>query len=123
MSSNGTPLNMNNLLNRQILPALDRCVCGKARSQHAHERHPFKADPATPKWHGWHAFRRGLGTNLKRLGVDLKTIQDILRHAHIATTADIYVKEVSENAVAAMQLLEKRVELELSSSYEGERVQ
>lgn len=114
-SANGTPLNMNNLLNRQILPALDRCACGKARSQHAHERHAFKTDPATPKWHGWHAFRRGLGTNLKRLGVDLKTIQDILRHAHIATTADIYVKEVSENAVAAMGLLERRIESELHS--------
>jgi integrase len=61
--------------------------------------------------HGWHGFRRGVGTNLKRLGVDLKTIQNILRHAHIATTADIYVKDVSEDAIAAMQLLEKRVDL------------
>ena len=118
VSANGTPLNMNNLLNRQILPSLDRCVCGKARSQHAGERHAFKANSAIPKWHGWHAFRRGLGTNLKRLGVDLKTIQDILRHAHISTTADIYVKEVSENAVAAMELLEKRIEGELRSSVE-----
>ena len=48
--------------------------------------------------------------------MDLKTIQDTLRHAHIATTADIYVKEVSENAVAAMELLEKRIEGELRSS-------
>ena len=118
VSARGTPLCMNNLLNRQILPALDRCVCGKARSQHARDRHPFKVDPATPKWHGWQAFRRGLGTNLKRLGVDLKTIQDILRHAHIPTTADIYVKEVSENAVAAMELLERRIEGELRSSVE-----
>jgi site-specific recombinase XerD len=46
----------------------------------------------------------------KRLGVDLKTIQEILRHAHLATTADIYVKEVSEQAVEAMQRLEKHVE-------------
>lgn len=115
VSANGTPLNMNNLLNRQILPALDRCVCGKARKEHADEVHAFEANPAIPKWRGWHAFRRGLGTNLKRLGVDLKTIQDILRHAHIATTADIYVKEVSEDAVAAMQLLEKRIEGELGS--------
>ena len=53
---------------------------------------------------------------MKRLGVDLKTIQDILRHAHIATTADIYVKDVSEDAVAAMQRLEKRVEAELRQS-------
>ena len=33
-------------------------------------------------WHGWHAFRRGLATNLHRLGVDDKTIQAILRHTH-----------------------------------------
>lgn len=52
-------------------------------------------------------------TNLKRLGVDLKTIQEILRHTHIATTADIYVKEVSEQAVEAMQRLEKHVDAEL----------
>jgi site-specific recombinase XerD len=77
------------IVNRQILPALTR---------------------AKLEWHGFHAYRRGLGTNLKRLGVDLKTIQEILRHAHLATTADIYVKEVSEQAVEAMQRLEKHVE-------------
>lgn len=60
---------------------------------------------------------------MKRLGVDLKTIQDILRHAHISTTADIYVKEVPEDAVAAMQLLEKRVDLETQGSHHTENVQ
>jgi integrase len=65
-------------------------------------------------------YRRGPGTNLKRLGVDLKTIQEILRHAHIATTADIYVKEVSEQAVEAMQRLEKHVEAELKKGPKSE---
>jgi hypothetical protein len=32
-------------------------------------------------WYGWHAFRRGLATNLHRLGVSDKVIQQILRHA------------------------------------------
>ena len=36
-----------------------------------------------------------------------------MRHAHLATTADIYVKEVSEQAVEAMERLEKHVEGEL----------
>jgi integrase len=32
-------------------------------------------------WHGWHGFRRGLTTNLNRLGVDDSVIQRILRHS------------------------------------------
>ena len=36
------------------------------------------------EWHGWHAFRRGLATNLYRLGVLDKTIQAILRHANLS---------------------------------------
>jgi len=113
-STLGTALNMNNLLNRQISPALNVCkVCGQTEDNHARTTHDYKRDDTRPAWHGWHAFRRGLGTNLKRLGVDLKTIQEILRHAHIATTADIYVKEVSEQAVEAMKRLEKHVETEL----------
>jgi hypothetical protein len=32
-------------------------------------------------WHGWHAFRRGLATNLHWLGVSDKVILQILRHA------------------------------------------
>jgi hypothetical protein len=45
-------------------------------------------------WHGWHAFRRGLATNLHRLGVSDKVIQQILRHATVSTTMNIYVKTV-----------------------------
>jgi integrase len=33
-------------------------------------------------WYGGHAFRRGLATNLHRLGVSDKVIQQILRHAN-----------------------------------------
>jgi len=34
--------------------------------------------------HGWHAFRRGLATNLHRLRVSDKTIQRIFRHSNVA---------------------------------------
>ena len=61
------------------------------------------------QWHGWHAFRRGLATNLNRLSVPGKTIQAILRHAQLSTTMKHYVKAVDEDAVRAMQALEKRV--------------
>ncbi len=58
------------------------------------------------KWHGWHAFRRGLATNLHRLGISDKVIQQILRHANVTTTMNIYVKTVSSDATAAMKTLE-----------------
>jgi integrase len=35
--------------------------------------------------HGWHAFRRGLATNLHQLGVSDKIIQRILRHANVGS--------------------------------------
>jgi integrase len=58
------------------------------------------------EWHGWHAFRRGLATNLHRLGISDKVIQQILRHANVTTTMNIYVKTVSSDAAAAMKTLE-----------------
>lgn len=57
-------------------------------------------------WHGWHAFRRGLATNLHRLGVSDKVIQQILRHANVTTTMNIYVKTASADAENAMKTLE-----------------
>src|ERR1700678_979696 len=43
------------------------------------------------KWLGWHAFRRGLGSNLYLLGVKPVVIQGILRHSDIGTTLTYYV--------------------------------
>jgi len=107
VSEAGTPLNLNNVLNRMIMPALNRCeACRKERSEHVQADHEFKRDALRPEWHGWHAFRRGLATNLHRLGVNDKTIQAILRHSNVATTMNIYVKTVSTDSTAAMKLLE-----------------
>jgi integrase len=58
----GKPLNLENLAQRVIAPALN------------------------DGWKGWHGFRRGLGPNLYSLGVPPKVIQEILRHADVATT-------------------------------------
>ena len=63
-----------------------------------------------PRWHGWHAFRRGLATNLHQLGVADKDIQAILRHSNIGITMNIYVKSVAESQVDAMDLLGKEFE-------------
>jgi len=66
----GKPLNMNNVLGRVILPALNRCKeCGKVATNHQAGDHHFERNASIPQWHGWHAARRGLGSNLYRLGV------------------------------------------------------
>jgi len=57
-------------------------------------------------WRGWHAIRRGLATNLYRLGVPDKTIQAILRHSNISTTMNSYVKVLATDSVAAMRTFE-----------------
>ena len=62
-------------------------------------------------WYGWHAFRRGLATNLHRLGVSDKVIQQILRHANVTTTINIYVKMVTQDAEEAMKKLETKCSL------------
>jgi len=78
-AGNGQPLNLTNLASRVIAP-----VCS---------------------WHGWHAFRRGLATNLHALGIPDKEIQGILRHSNISITQNVYIKTVSESQVSAMDAL------------------
>jgi integrase len=84
-SRNSKSLSLNNVVNRQIEPAL-------------------KA--ANVQWKGWHGFRRGLATNLHALGVDDLTIQRILRHSNVATTQKCYIKTLPEQSVAGMHRLE-----------------
>jgi Phage integrase family len=106
----GKPTDLNNLLNRVILPTLNRCVhCGEARNSHVLSNHRFERDSALPEWHGWHAARRGLGTNLYRLGVPEKTIQAILRHANVSTTSTYYIKTAAADTQAAMAKLESEI--------------
>jgi site-specific recombinase XerD len=81
-----TRLNLNNLANRVIRPTLVK---------------------AGLQWQGWHAFRRGLATNLNRLGIADRTVQAILRHADLSTTRNSYAKTISANTVAAMHSLER----------------
>ena len=57
-------------------------------------------------WYGWHAFRRGLATNLNQMGVDPKDVQAILRHADFQTTMNHYVKAVPESVKRAMERFE-----------------
>jgi integrase len=54
---------------------------------------------------GWHTFRHSLGTNLRFLGVDIKTAQELLRHANAKTTLDLYTQAVSSEKREASRLV------------------
>ena len=109
-NSLGKPLCMNNLLGRVILPALNRCeVCRKVQAAHTIADHQFKRDARYPDWRGWHAARRGLGSNLCRLGVPEMVIQRILRHANVSTTATYYIKTAADDVRDAMSKLENNI--------------
>jgi integrase len=106
----GKPLALGNLANRVILPNLNRCeVCRKSESKHQKTDHDYKRDSSIPEWHGWHAARRGLGSNLYRLGVPDMVIQRILRHANVSTTATYYIKTAADDVRSAMATLENRI--------------
>lgn len=84
--SSGKPLRLENVYRRTMKPV-------------------FEANKITC-WRGWHAFRRGVGTNLNALGTAPKTMQAILRHSQLSTTMDIYVQPVAKESQAAMKKLE-----------------
>ncbi len=107
----GTRISVNNLQNRLMLPALNRCQhCGlQDGKEHLKEKHDYERDPALPIWHGWHAARRGLGTNLYRLGVPDKVIQAILRHSNVNVTLGYYVKPQTPDVIAAMDKFEAEI--------------
>jgi integrase len=106
----GKPLSLGSIVNRVILPALNRCeVCGTAEAGHQKADHPYRRDTRLPEWHGWHAARRGLGSNLYRLGVPDMVIQRILRHANVSTTATYYIKTAAVDVRSAMTKLENHI--------------
>jgi integrase len=86
-----------------------RAVCQKQEDEHKPEGHVYERDNSLPQWHGWHAFRRGLATNLHALGVDDKTIRAILQHSNVGLTMNVYVKSVSESQVNAMDALSEKM--------------
>lgn len=77
-TSNGNPCSLHNIVNRTIKLLF-------------------------PDFHGFHAARRGLGSNLNRLGIDDSVIQRILRHSNLSTTQTYYIKTARPDVTAAMQ--------------------
>lgn len=106
----GKPVALTSVVNRVILPVLNCCDrCGKAKAEHENNGHEYKRDDRLPEWHGWHAARRGLGSNLYRLGVPDIVIQRILRYANVSTTATYYIKTAAEDVRNAMAKLESHI--------------
>jgi integrase len=66
----GGPINLEHIIGSVIVPALTN-------------------QPV--RWCGWHAFRRGLATNLHQLGIADIVIQAILWHSNVAVTRDSYI--------------------------------
>jgi len=64
-----------------------------------------RLEQAGIEWEGWHGFRRGLATNLERIGVRESIAAMILRHANERVTRKHYIKPPSIEARAAMRLL------------------
>ncbi len=110
-------LNLNNMLARQILPSLNTCRhCGLNEGKpHLKQDHDYERDSRLPEWHGWHAARRGLGTNLYHLGVSDKVIQRILRHSNVAVTTSYYIKSLDEDVKNAMGKFEENFEKETAA--------
>lgn len=50
---------------------------------------------------GWHTFRHSYSSLLRQLGVDLKVQQELMRHADISTTLNIYTQAVASDLRAA----------------------
>jgi integrase len=79
------PLWPENLLKRHIRPAAERVKI------HKHV--------------GFHTFRHSLATLLKANGEDVKTVQELLRHANSRITLDFYTQAVTPAKRAAQDRL------------------
>lgn len=75
------PLRSSRMLERQIKPAAEAAQLGPAI--------------------GWHTFRHTYSSMLRQLGVDLKVQQELLRHADIRITMNVYTQTVSEQKRSA----------------------
>jgi integrase len=57
-------------------------------------------------WEGWHGLRRGLASNLHRLGVQDMVFQRILRHSNVSVTQACYIKTANQDSVRALASLD-----------------
>jgi integrase len=88
ISKNGNqPVHPDMILKRHIRPALERLRVNKKI--------------------GWHSFRHGLSNQLRQNGVEIKTAQELLRHANSRITLDIYQRSLTKERRAAQAIAVK----------------
>ncbi len=61
-------------------------------------------------WYGWHAFRRGLASNLYAMGAQDKVVQRILRHSKPHVTRERYIKVFDCTVLEAVEKVQTRIE-------------
>jgi len=61
-------------------------------------------------WYGWHAFRRGLASNLYAMGAPDKVVQRILRHSKPHVTKEHYIKVFDRTMVEAVERMQAHIE-------------
>jgi integrase len=61
-------------------------------------------------WYGWHAFRRGLASNLYEIGAQDKIVQRILRHSKPHVTRERYIKVFDRTVLEAVEKVQARIE-------------
>ena len=87
-TSSGSALDPNNILRDQLQPAFKRA--------------------GVECWAGWHAFRRGVATNLHGMGASDKDIQGVLRHSNVSVTQTCYIKTANQDSARAVSLLDEQ---------------
>lgn len=65
---------------------------------------------------GWHTFRHTFGTLLKANGEDVKTVQELLRHANSRITLDVYTQAVNSTKRAAQSKVVRMILPDLGTS-------
>ena len=66
--------------------------------------HPAAKRVGVTKALGWHSFRRTFATLLKGGGEDVKTVQELMRHASSRLTLDVRTHEASRPRLNALHI-------------------
>ena len=105
----GNPLALGSLVNRVILPALNRCELRESRVKPPESRSPLQARRSYSRVARLARSAARAGKQSVSLGVPDMVIQRILRHANVSTTATYYIKTAADDVRKAMTKLENRI--------------